>query len=486
MSVISDQDGLTDDDVHHLYRWLLGRPPEGAGTVRAFRSYYPDTRTGRRAVFESDEFQRYYAGVTGKRPAPVAADVAGALALAFLRRAGGSCLPPAVAAAPALGQGMRTLLQTMGGTSLALVVGGPDASLAELTPLDGDNAAILHVAPHFPAFLPGMGLCGGAHIFRVSLEAPALAAMLRHLPAPIGLLVLQGPPACPALLDDIRPQLAPACLILLGGACEGFDAPALAANVSGWPGVETMPPWQGFSVFHAGGWHLPVAYTPPECPAALPNAEEYPALAIACIARNESRSIAHMLHSALPIASFVAVLDTGSTDDTLDQARAVLAPSGKPFVLEQQMLERFDDMRNNTLALVPDWVEWTLMLDADEALAPEDYAPLLNLLRHAQADAYALPRYNYIGIEMQGPVTPYPDRQIRLLRRTPHRALRYTGAVHETIRDANAARLPLDAAALGLPRAGPHIHHLVRRFRTPAEEDRKQAYYRDLAARFGG
>jgi hypothetical protein len=86
---------------------------------------------------------------------------------------------------------------------------------------------------------------------------------------------------------------------------------------------------------------------------------------------------------------------------------------------------------------------------------------------------------------MKGAVTPYPDRQIRLLRNTGPAGPRYEGAVHETVRNVPAAPLPLDASALGLPRGGPHIHHLVRRFRTPEEEARKQAYYKDLAARLG-
>jgi len=42
-------------------------------------------------------------------------------------------------------------------------------------------------------------------------------------------------------------------------------------------------------------------------------------------------------------------------------------------------------------------------------------------------------------------------------------------------------RLPLDGGALGHDRGGPHIHHLVRRFRSPEAEARKQDFYREIA-----
>ena len=98
-------------------------------------------------------------------------------------------------------------------------------------------------------------------------------------------------------------------------------------------------------------------------------------------------------------------------------------------------------------------------------------------------DAYALPRYNFPSADKSGAMIAYPDRQVRLLRNTPDHRVRYGGAVHETVQGIGHRSLKLDAAALGLSRGGPHIHHLVRRFRTPEEEERKQAFYREIAAR---
>jgi hypothetical protein len=57
---------ITDQDVIELYRCLLGRDPESAGTVPAFRAYYPEFDLGRLAVLGSDEFSRVLNRQTGR------------------------------------------------------------------------------------------------------------------------------------------------------------------------------------------------------------------------------------------------------------------------------------------------------------------------------------------------------------------------------------------------------------------------------------
>jgi hypothetical protein len=484
MAGMSEQDGLTEARVHDLYRLLLGRPPESDDTVRAFTSYYPDIGSGRKAVFTSDEFRRFYASVTGMRPV-AEQSASAALAEGFLRRAGGTASVIEAPSREEIRRGMGAMLRALdGGPDLALILGAPDLNLGDYVPADERHIAILHVAEGFPHFVPSVSRGGEAPVFRIYMDSESLLGFLRGLDIRVGLALLLGSPAGPALLEGLRGRLAPKAIIGVGPGKSDFAAETCLASLHAWHGQEPLPEWFGLRLFYAGGWHLPVAYTP-EAAGDRPNAEEFPALALACIARNEQDSIGHMLRSALPVASFVAVLDTGSSDDTLEQARQTLSASGKPFVCGRQELERFDDMRNAALAMVPDWVEFVLMLDADEALASEDHRGLLELLRTADKDAYALPRYNYLGMDMHGPVTPYPDRQVRLLRHRPGHCARYSGAVHETVRGVEVGVLPLDARALGLSRGGPHIHHLVRRFRTPEQEARKQAHYRDLAARLG-
>ena len=225
---------------------------------------------------------------------------------------------------------------------------------------------------------------------------------------------------------------------------------------------------------------------PPFIPELPPQAGR-PTLAVAAIMRDEATCIVNMLRSVQPVASFCALLDTGSTDDTPDLARGFLRDRSVPHLVtvksHEDFQDRFSEMRNAALAMVPPEIDWVLMLDADEELEPEDFAPLFALMARGDFDAYALPRYNYRGHDKSGEVITYPDRQIRLFRNRQDHPLRYSGAVHETIRDVRAGQPPLDASALGGDRGGPHIHHLVRRFRDAEQEERKQQFYRDIAER---
>jgi hypothetical protein len=219
----------------------------------------------------------------------------------------------------------------------------------------------------------------------------------------------------------------------------------------------------------------------------LPAKAGRPTLALAAIMRDEAICIVNMLRSVEGLMSFCALLDTGSTDGTPDLARGFLEQAKIAHVIDtvprEKFQNRFADMRNAAMDMVPDYIDWILMLDADEEMVPEDFSGLFALMAQPGADAYALPRYNFPGADKQGEVTPYPDRQIRLLRNTRGGRLRYSGAVHETVRDSAARSPPLDGAALGCDRGGPHIHHLVRRFRSAEQEDRKQQFYREIAAR---
>lgn len=88
-----------------------------------------------------------------------------------------------------------------------------------------------------------------------------------------------------------------------------------------------------------------------------------PYVAIYAIFRNEAAHVAQWAETTLD-ADYRFVLDTGSTDGTLEELDAhgikFLRASIEPF--------RFDDARNAALSLLPDDIDWCLQLDADETL----------------------------------------------------------------------------------------------------------------------
>jgi hypothetical protein len=454
---------IADQDVIDLYRCLLGRAPESSGTIAAFQTYYPDFVQGRLAVLGSDEFSRVMTAQTGR--------VAPELTRRFLQRAGGAaCLDQAHGQAGSA-DAMRMMIGSHGAVRLAVVIGRDGPCLDHLLPLENAQAAVVQIAPDFPAFLPQTAvLPSGATLFRIAFDPAGLAGFLCQAGLAIDVLAVLGAPA--EWWDALLPCLAGRAILVAGSD----------AVLPDWPELEAPLHLPGVSVRFRGGWFLPVSYN---APAPVESAElVMPGLAVAAIVRNEQNAIGNMLRSAAPLAGSFVVLDTGSSDDTYACAEAFLAASGTPFVLARAEPGRFDAMRNAALDLVPDTAEWVLMLDADEELCAEDRAAIRHLLATAAYDAYALPRYNYQGADKAGQVSPYPDRQVRLLRCRPDAPIRYDGAVHETIRSVAVGRLACDGGALGQGAGGPHIHHLVRRFRSPEAEARKQDHYRHIAAQY--
>jgi hypothetical protein len=452
---------ITDSDVSELYRCLLGRAPETPDTVAAFKTYYPDFVRGRQAILHSAEFARLMQAEQG--------DTGGVLAQAFLHRAGGGLKQLAAPQNPGLRGAMRLVLRAHGGIRLAVIAGTPAADLNDVLPLESGCAAVLHITAGASAKLPQYGtLDGGAKVFRIRLTQAELAAFLVEAGLEIDLLAVFG--MADEWVTALQEVAAPRAILLT-------DGPIAAAAV--WPQAEREIGLHGMRLRCAGGWFLPVTYAPPAEP---PVTETIAGLCIAAIMRNEQEAAPNMLASVAAIADSFVIVDTGSTDDTVARTEATLQSIGKPYVLANFTADRFDDMRNAALDLVPPSTRWILMLDADEELCAGDHASLRALLEAPGYDAYALPRYNYTGLDKSGEVSPYPDRQVRLLRHRPENPIRYSGAVHETIRGVDIGRAPLDASVFGQGAGGPHIHHLVRRFRSPAEEAAKQDRYRRIAA----
>ncbi|WP_082522101.1 glycosyltransferase family 2 protein [Ramlibacter sp. Leaf400] len=88
-----------------------------------------------------------------------------------------------------------------------------------------------------------------------------------------------------------------------------------------------------------------------------------PTLSVILIARNESRNIAECVRAAA-FADEVIVLDSGSTDDTVDLARAAGAK-----VSVAADWQGFGVQKNRALALATG--DWVLSIDADERITPQ-------------------------------------------------------------------------------------------------------------------
>ncbi len=134
-----------------------------------------------------------------------------------------------------------------------------------------------------------------------------------------------------------------------------------------------------------------------------------PSLSVTIITKNESHNIEACLRS-VAFADEVVVLDSGSTDGTVDLARSMGAN-----VSVGSDWQGFGIQKNRALALAGS--EWVLSLDADERVSPELQAEIRAALAAPAFEVYSFPRLSsYCGQYMHHSGW-HPDRVTRLFRR---------------------------------------------------------------------
>jgi glycosyltransferase involved in cell wall biosynthesis len=150
----------------------------------------------------------------------------------------------------------------------------------------------------------------------------------------------------------------------------------------------------------------------------------------ACIITlNEERNLPRCLQSVAPLVDEILVVDSGSTDDTLN-----LAARFGARVVHQDWLGY---VGQKNFALDHALHDWVLSIDADEEISPELAASISRIKADREADIPGAPNgYKFSRIVFyRGRWIRhgdwYPDRLVRLFRRTE---ARFGGArVHEKL-----------------------------------------------------
>ena len=132
-----------------------------------------------------------------------------------------------------------------------------------------------------------------------------------------------------------------------------------------------------------------------------------PTLSVILITRNEEANLADCLASLEGIAQQIVMVDTNSSDRTLDIAKSYGAVIAQP-----QDWPGFGPQKNRALDLATG--EWVLSLDADERLTPALKSEIVTAIHHsAHVDCFAIPRLSwYCGrfIRHSGWNPDYVDR----------------------------------------------------------------------------
>lgn len=184
-------------------------------------------------------------------------------------------------------------------------------------------------------------------------------------------------------------------------------------------------------------------------------------LSVIVIAKNESANLRSCLES-VAFADQVVVVDGGSTDDTVDIARAL----GAEVTLAPEW-PGFGPQKNRALALAR--CDWVLSIDADERLTPELTAQIRQAMAGGQARAFEMPRLTRFCGQWIRHCGWTPDYVLRLFRRGEARFS--DDLVHEKVllREGPPARL-----------GSPLLHES---YPTPSHYWRKLEAYSDAWAR---
>ncbi|MDR2562183.1 MAG: glycosyltransferase [Holophagales bacterium] len=185
-------------------------------------------------------------------------------------------------------------------------------------------------------------------------------------------------------------------------------------------------------------------------------------ISLAMIVKNEEETLAHCLESVKPIVEEMIIVDTGSTDSTIEIAKSFGAS-----VYNFQWCDDFSAARNESLKHCTG--EWVLIMDADEAIDPLDHEKIKNACTSPFADAYELTNRDYMlsSLASTHDSAAVPNRSayaegrnlpfyaeamsLRLAKRFDW--LSFEGRIHETIGNS------LEAHGKSVKRLNAVIHH---------------------------
>src|SRR4051794_32141431 len=143
-------------------------------------------------------------------------------------------------------------------------------------------------------------------------------------------------------------------------------------------------------------------------------------LSLCMIVKDEEEMLPRCLAAAKPAVDEIIVVDTGSSDRTVE-----IAESFGARVIHHEWNGSFSDARNVSLDAASG--DWVIYLDADEVLVEEDADGLRALTGRVWREAFSLVETNYTGDIEDG--TAMTHNALRMWRNRPE--YRFKGRLHE-------------------------------------------------------
>jgi tetratricopeptide (TPR) repeat protein len=145
-------------------------------------------------------------------------------------------------------------------------------------------------------------------------------------------------------------------------------------------------------------------------------------LSLCMIVRDEEEMLPRCLAAVAPAVDEIVIVDTGSTDRTIEIAKTFGAK-----VIEREWTGSFAEARNVSLEAATG--DWLIYLDADEVLVSADVDRLRGLTGRVWREAFCLVETSYTGETGGG--AAMTTRPLRVFRNRPH--YRFEGRLHEQI-----------------------------------------------------
>lgn len=153
-----------------------------------------------------------------------------------------------------------------------------------------------------------------------------------------------------------------------------------------------------------------------------PTLASRPTLSVCMIVKNEERFLAQCLESVTPVADEIIVVDTGSTDSTVEIARRY---TDKVHFFEWN--DSFSDARNASLSYATS--DWILVIDADEELIQED----IPLLERTLAELHSRSQVNAVMMAVLNRLSGHRTGKHYSKRLFRRGKAHYEAAVHEQV-----------------------------------------------------
>jgi len=203
----------------------------------------------------------------------------------------------------------------------------------------------------------------------------------------------------------------------------------------------------------------------------------YPPLSLCMIVKDEGKWLAQCLSSVVSIVQEIIIVDTGSSDKTVE-----IAESFGARVFHHTWNNDFGEARNVSLEHATG--EWILILDADEIIAQKDLPGILEACLSGEGNAYTLITRNYTAdsrgsnwvpsdeayTEVKGLPGWFPSRKVRLFKN--NRNVRFEGVVHE-LTEPSIKKLGWHIGLCDIP-----VHHFGRL--EPYKQKEKEGTYLKL------